>query len=199
VRHRLVLASANPGKLRELEAMLRPLDVALLSQAAFTVPPADEPHATFIENALTKARHAAAVTGLPCLADDSGVCVDALDGAPGVLSARFAGPGATDAQNNAELVRRLRDAASRRAHYTCVLVALRSPADPDPIVADARWHGTIVDLPRGTHGFGYDPHFWLEELGSTAAELEPRHKNRISHRGRALAQLVGKLREAWAW
>lgn len=179
--------------------MLQPLGVEVLSQLAFDVRPAGEPHETFIENALAKARHAAAAARLPSLADDSGVCCDALDGAPGVHSARFAGPGATDAQNNAELIKLLRGAANRRAHYTCVLVAVRSAGDPDPVIAEARWSGAIVELPRGAHGFGYDPHFWLEELGCTAAELEPGHKNRISHRGRALAQLVQELREAWSW
>jgi len=179
--------------------MLRQLDVEVVSQSALGVVATEEPHGTFIENALAKARHAATMTGLPSLADDSGVCCEALAGAPGVRSARFAGPSATDQENNAELVRRLRGAPDRRAHYTCVLVAVRSAVDPDPIVADARWHGIIVEQPRGAHGFGYDPHFHVEELGCTAAELEPDDKNRVSHRGRALVRLVEKLREVWGW
>jgi XTP/dITP diphosphohydrolase len=199
VRHRLVLASANAGKQREFSALLDPLGVQLLAQSALGLVAFAEPFHTFVENALAKARHASAATRLPALADDSGVCCAALDGAPGVRSARFAGPDATDAQNNAELIRRLRDVADRRAHYTCVLVAIRSPDDPDPLIADARWAGTIVDVPRGSNGFGYDPHFWLAELGRTAAELEPEHKNRISHRGRAMALLVEKLRREWSW
>lgn len=196
---RLVLASDNPGKQRELAALLAPLDVDLAAQSTFGVQPADEPFDTFVENALAKARHAAAATGLPALADDSGVCCAALDGAPGVRSARFAGQGATDLENNAELLRRLHGATDRSAHYTCVLVAVRSAADPDPVIADARWPGEIIDVPRGGNGFGYDPHFWLPDLNLTAAELEPAHKNRISHRGRALSDLVAKLRLAWRW
>jgi XTP/dITP diphosphohydrolase len=195
---RLVVASANPGKLRELGAMLAPLEIEVIAQATLGVQPADEPFLTFVENALAKARHAAASTGLPALADDSGVCCTALDGAPGVRSARFAGDNTTDAQNNAELLRQLRGIADRSAHYTCVLVAVRSASDPDPLIADARWPGAIIDEPRGANGFGYDPHFWLPELNCTAAELEPAHKNRISHRGRALAQLFEKIRLAGA-
>jgi XTP/dITP diphosphohydrolase len=195
---RLVVASANPGKLREFGAMLAPLEIEVIAQATLGIQPADEPFLTFVENALAKARHAAASTGLPALADDSGVCCTALDGAPGVRSARFAGDNATDAQNNAELLRQLRGIADRSAHYACVLVAVRSASDPDPLIADARWPGVIVDEPRGANGFGYDPHFWLPELNCTAAELEPAHKNRISHRGRALAQLFEKIRLAGA-
>ena len=196
---RFILASDNPGKQREFAVMLAPLGLELVAQSILGVRAADEPFQTFVENALAKARHASAKTGLPALADDSGVCCAALDGAPGVRSARFAGEGATDAQNNAELLRRLHNVANRAAHYTCVLVALRSASDPDPIVAQARWSGSIIDTPRGSNGFGYDPHFWLEDLGCTAAELEPAHKNRISHRGQALAQLVQQLRLAGQW
>lgn len=195
---RLVVASANRGKLREFGAMLAPLGIELVAQAALGVQSADEPFLTFVENALTKARHAAASTGLPALADDSGVCCRALGGAPGVRSARFAGENATDAENNAELLRQLCGIADRSAHYVCVLVAVRSASDPDPLIADARWPGSIIDEPRGTNGFGYDPHFWLPALGRTAAELEPAHKNRISHRGRALVQLFEKIRLAGA-
>lgn len=196
---RLVLASDNPGKLREFNALFAPLGVELVAQGSLGVTAADEPHATFVENALAKARHAATVAGLPALADDSGVCCAALGGAPGVRSARFSGEGATDKRNNAELLRRLAGATDRSAHYTCVLVALRTGDDPDPLIADARWPGSIVDTPRGAHGFGYDPYFWLPDLGCTAAELDPAHKNRISHRGQALAILMDKLRRAWRW
>jgi XTP/dITP diphosphohydrolase len=196
---RFVLASDNPGKQREFAAMLAPLGVELVAQSALGVSPAAEPFPTFVENALAKARHASAATGLPALADDSGVCCAALQGAPGVLSARFAGQGATDAENNAELLRRLRGLDDRAAHYTCVLVALGSESDPEPVIAEARWYGSVIDVPRGSNGFGYDPHFWLTELGCTAAELDPAHKNRISHRGRALAQLIERLRVDWRW
>jgi XTP/dITP diphosphohydrolase len=196
---RLVLASDSPGKRREFAAMFAPIAVELVPQSALGVRAAPEPFHTFVENALAKARHATAATGLPALADDSGVCCAALGGAPGVRSARFAGDGATDAENSAELVRRLRDATDRRAHYTCVLVALQSEFDPDPVIAEARWHGSIIDTPRGSNGFGYDPHFWLDEFGCTAAELTQVHKNRAGHRGRALARLLEKVRIAWQW
>lgn len=177
--------------------MLAPLGLELVAQSTLGIRAADEPFHTFVENALAKARHASAVAGLPALADDSGVCCAALGGAPGVRSARLAGDDATDSENNAELLRRLDGVAQRAAHYTCVLVAVLSAADPDPVIADARWPGSIIDEARGSNGFGYDPYFWLPELGCTVAELEPAHKNRMSHRGRALAQLVEKLRLAW--
>ena len=196
---RLVLASGNAGKLREFHGLLAPLDVQVISQAELAIGPADEPHPTFVENALAKARHAAAASGLPALADDSGLSCPALDGLPGVRSARFAGDDASDAQNNAELIRRLAPMADRRGHYTCVLVALRRADDPEPVVAEGRWYGEIVDSARGAHGFGYDPHFWLPELDMTAAELEPAHKNRISHRGQAMAELARKLGAQWSW
>jgi XTP/dITP diphosphohydrolase len=196
---RLVLASDNPGKLVELQALLQPLQVQVLSQGAFGVAAAEEPHTTFLENALVKARHAAQATGLPALADDSGICCAALDGAPGVRSARFAGDGASDAQNNAELIARLARATDRSAHYVCVLVAVRSAQDPEPIVAEGRWHGHIVTQPRGVNGFGYDPYFWLDQLGATAAELPPQQKNALSHRGQAMRQLRSVLAERWGW
>jgi XTP/dITP diphosphohydrolase len=196
---RLVLASDNPGKLREFNALFAPLGVELVGQGALGVRAAEEPFDTFVENALAKARRAATATGLPALADDSGVCCAALGGAPGVRSARFAGDGATDLQNNVELLHRLAGVADRSAHYTCVLVAMRSGTDPDPVIADARWPGNIIDDARGSNGFGYDPHFWLPGLGCTAAELEPAHKNRISHRGQASQALVEKIQRAWKW
>jgi XTP/dITP diphosphohydrolase len=196
---RLVLASDNAAKLAELRALLEPLRVEVVPQRALGVTAAEEPHATFLENALAKARHAARTTGLPALADDSGLCCTALAGAPGVRSARFAGEGATDAQNNSALVARLRGAQDRSAHYVCVLVAVRMPDDPEPIVAEGCWYGHIVTQPRGVNGFGYDPFFWLDELSMTAAELPPAHKNSISHRGQAMRRLVNVLPARWGW
>ena len=201
---RVVLASNNPGKLRELSSLLAPLGLQLESQSALGVPEAEEPFGTFLENALAKARHASRLTGLPALADDSGLCVDALGGRPGVLSARWAArsPGRsagaapldTDAANNRQLIADLAGCADRAAHYYCVLVLLRAPDDPQPIVADASWHGEVVDTPRGTGGFGYDPHFLLPDEGCTAAELDPPRKNLLGHRGQALRVLVERLR-----
>jgi len=179
--------------------MLAPLGVELIPQGTLGVRVADEPFDTFVENALAKARHASKETGLAALADDSGVCCAALGGAPGVRSARFAGAGASDLQNNAELLRQLRGASDRSAHYTCVLVAIGAESDPDPVIAAARWYGSIIDQPRGLNGFGYDPHFWLDEQNCTAAELAPADKNRLGHRGRALANLIEQLRVAWQW
>jgi XTP/dITP diphosphohydrolase len=195
--HRLVLASSNAGKLREFRQLLAPLGWDVVSQAELGVQPTEEPHPTFVENALAKARHAAAATALPALADDSGICAAALHGAPGVLSARFAGEPSDDRRNNEELLRRLADAPDRRAHYTCVLAAVRWSDDPEPLIADARWHGLVIDAPRGSGGFGYDPLFMLPELGRTAAELDPAEKNRISHRGQAMAELARKMAAAW--
>jgi XTP/dITP diphosphohydrolase len=197
IRRRLVIASANPGKLREFRDLLEPLGWDVVSQSEFGVAPAEEPHATFLENALAKARHAAAATGLPALADDSGLCVAALAGAPGVLSARFAGEPADEARNNRELLRRLAAVTDRRAHYTCVLAALRAADDPEPLVADGRWAGEILSEPRGRRGFGYDPLFLVPALGRTAAELEPADKNRLSHRGQAMADLARKMAASW--
>lgn len=196
---RLVLASDNAGKLREFAALLAPLSIEVVPQASLGVAAAAEPHSTFVENALAKARHAAAGSGRPALADDSGLCCAALHGAPGVRSARFAGEGAGDAENNAALVRALAPLADRRAHYTCVLVAVRGEDDPEPLIADARWPGEVIDVPRGSHGFGYDPHFWLPEQGCTAAELAPEVKNRISHRGQAMRDLARRLAADWGW
>ncbi|MEN9316915.1 MAG: non-canonical purine pyrophosphatase [Pseudomonadota bacterium] len=193
---RVVLASGNPGKLREFEALLAPLGLALVSQRALGIGDAEEPHPTFVENALAKARHACQSSGLPALADDSGICVPVLGGAPGVFSARYAalaGGPKTDAANNARLVRELAGAEDRRAYYFCVLVLMRSVDDPQPLIAEGVWHGEVVDAPRGAGGFGYDPHFLLPELGRTAAELPPELKNRVSHRGVALQELVRKL------
>jgi XTP/dITP diphosphohydrolase len=191
---KLVIASANPGKLREIQAILAPLNITAISQQELGISEAAEPYFTFVENALTKARHASHLSGLPALADDSGICVDALDGAPGVFSARYAGEPKSDARNNEKLVNELRGQNNRQAHYYCVMVLTRHANDPEPIIAEGAWHGEIVRTPRGENGFGYDPYFYLPALGKTSAELEREHKNRISHRALALAQLIEKLR-----
>lgn len=191
---RLVIASNNPGKLREIGQMLAPLGIETLPQGAFGVPDCPEPHVTFIENCIAKARHAAAHTGLPALADDSGICVDALNGAPGVYSARYAGEPRSDARNNQKLIEALKGEDNRRAHYYCVMVCVRYPDDPEPLIAEGAWHGEIIEEPRGSGGFGYDPYFLVPELGRTGAELTAEEKNAISHRGQALRALVEKLR-----
>ena len=196
---RVVLASGNAGKLRELRALLAPTGIAVVAQSELGVPDAEEPHATFVENALEKARHASRATGLPALADDSGVCVPALGGAPGVRSARYAadaGGERSDAANNARLLRELAGRTDRSAYYYCALVLVRSADDPQPVIADGLWHGRIVDAPRGAGGFGYDPHFLLADAGLTVAELDEARKNRDSHRGRAMRALLERLREA---
>lgn len=190
---RLVLASGNEGKLREFRRLLAPRGMDVVAQSELQIPDAEEPHATFVENALAKARHASALAGLPALADDSGVCVAALDGAPGVRSARYAGLPASDVRNNAKLVAALQGVADRRAHYYCVLVLVRHAADPEPLLAEGAWHGTIIDTPRGTGGFGYDPHFLDEASGLTGAELPLERKNELSHRGKAIRDLLAKL------
>lgn len=190
---KLVLASNNPGKLREFSALLAPLDFEVLPQAVFNVPEADEPHVTFVENAIAKARHAAHLTGLPALADDSGICVEALGGAPGVYSARFAGEPKSDARNNEKLIADLAGQTNRSAHYYCVLVLMRSASDPQPVIAEGEWWGEIIATPRGSGGFGYDPYFWLPEFDCTAAELPAEKKNAISHRGIALRRLIDRL------
>ncbi len=192
---RLVLASNNAGKLREFRRLLAPLGVDLIAQGELGIPEADEPHVTFVENALAKARHASALAKLPALADDSGVCVRALGGAPGVQSARYAGEPKSDARNNAKLIGELEGVADRRAHYACVLVLVRHADDPEPIIAEGQWHGTIVDAPRGTGGFGYDAHFLDEGAGLTGAELPLERKNERSHRGKAMRALIARLRD----
>ncbi len=192
---KLVIASNNAGKLREIGGILAPLAIEVLPQSAFNVPEAEEPYVTFVENALGKARHASRLTGLPALADDSGVCVDALGGAPGVYSARFAGEPKSDARNNAKLIADLQGNDNRRAYYYCVMVLVRHADDPRPLIAEGAWHGEIIDTPRGSNGFGYDPYFFLPAAGLTAAELDPAQKNRISHRGQALARLLDALRD----
>lgn len=193
---KVVLASDNPGKLREFSAILGELGWQMVPQGELGVPPAEEPHVTFVENALAKARHASRLTGLPALADDSGLTVDALDGAPGVYSARYAkrqGKGAGDADNNRCLIEALADKSDRSASYVAVLVYVRHADDPCPVIAEGRWRGAIVSEPAGEHGFGYDPHFFLPDLGMTAAALSPEVKNRHSHRGQALRALVARM------
>jgi len=190
---RLILASNNAGKLKEFAQLLGPIGFELHPQGEFGVPEAEEPFGTFVENALQKARHAARLTGLPALADDSGVCVNALGGAPGVVSARFAGEPKSDARNSAKLIADLAAHADKSAYYYCVLVYVRHADDPQPVIADGVWRGQIVDTPRGAGGFGYDPYFLLPESGRTAAELAPEEKNAVSHRGQALRALVDKL------
>jgi len=192
---RLVLASGNEGKLREFRRLLAPLGIDVVTQGSLGIADADEPHVTFLENALAKARHASALARLPALADDSGVCVAALGGEPGVQSARYAGEPRSDARNNTKLVQALAGVADRRAHYACVLVLVRRADDPEPIVAEGRWHGRIIDAPRGTGGFGYDPHFEDPETGLTGAELPLERKNALSHRGKALRVLLARLEE----
>ena len=191
---RLVLASNNPGKLKEFGEMLAPLDFEVLPQSDFAISEAEEPHPTFVENALAKARHAARLCGLPALADDSGLCVTALAGAPGVISARYGGEPKSDARNNARLLADLAGYDDRRAHYVCVLVFLRHADDPQPLICEAEWHGEILREARGSGGFGYDPLFLLPDLGLSCAELSSSRKNAISHRGLALAELLERLR-----
>ena len=190
---KLVIASNNPGKLREIDRILQPLGMEILPQSAFNISEVEEPYCTFIENCLTKARHASEHSGLPALADDSGICVDALNGAPGVYSARFAGDPKSDQRNNEKLLELLQHEPNRKAHYYCIMVLVRHPQDPQPIIAEGSWHGEIIDTPRGSGGFGYDPYFLVPELGQTGAELALDVKNGISHRGQALAALVAKL------
>jgi XTP/dITP diphosphohydrolase len=193
---RLVLATGNPGKLREMRALLAPLGREVISQAELGIAETAEPHDTFLENALAKARHASRASGLPALADDSGLCVDALGGAPGVHSAYFAGRAGgreeRDARNNAKLLASL--GAARKAHYRCVMALVRSAEDPAPLIAEGSWEGEIARAPRGANGFGYDPLFLVAARGLTAAELPEEEKNRISHRAQAAARLLAALR-----
>ena len=196
MHQRVVLASNNAGKLREFSALLAPLAMTVIAQGELGVPEAPEPHPTFVENALAKARHAASLTGLPALADDSGLCVRALNGAPGVYSARYAqlaGGEKSDAANNVHLLKTLALHADQRAYFYCALAYVRSADDPQPLLADGRWDGEIIAAPRGAHGFGYDPLFFVPQYQLTAAELDVVVKNQISHRAQALQQLLLKL------
>jgi XTP/dITP diphosphohydrolase len=190
----IVLASGNPGKKAEIEKLLAPFGARVVTQAELGITEAEEPHDSFRENALAKARHACFATRLPALADDSGLCVDALGGAPGVHSARFAGEPRSDLRNNQKLLADLSAHDNRNAHYVCVLVLMRGPGDNRPLIAQAEWHGEIARAPRGSGGFGYDPLFVPTGMDKTAAELDPEEKNRLSHRGQALAKLLELLR-----
>jgi len=190
---KLVLASNNVGKVREFKALLAPLHFEVISQGELGIPAAEEPHHTFIENALAKARHASEASGLPALADDSGICVDALAGAPGVYSARYAGEHSNDAANNQKLILELGENPNRSAHYVCALAFVKSPNDPEPIIVQTRWYGQILKESQGSNGFGYDPYFYLPELNQTAAQLDSSHKNQVSHRGQALRELIAQL------
>jgi XTP/dITP diphosphohydrolase len=191
---RLILASNNAGKLKEFNELLSTVGFSVHAQGEYGVPEADEPFHTFVENALQKARHASRLTGLPALADDSGVCVNALGGAPGVYSARFAGEPKSDARNNEKMIADLAAHADKSAYYYCVLVFVRHADDPQPVIADGRWNGEMIATPRGNGGFGYDPHFYIQSLGKCAAELSSEEKNAMSHRGQALRALVEKLK-----
>ena len=190
---KLIIASGNAGKLREIQHLLQPLGIETLPQSDFAVPEAEEPYATFIENALAKARHASRLTALPALADDSGICVDALNGAPGVFSARYAGEPKSNRRNNEKLLEALQSHENRHAHYYCVMVLVRHADDPQPLIAEGVWQGEILRAPRGDGGFGYDPIFLDSKTEKTGAELPLDIKNRISHRGQALAKLLHQL------
>ncbi|MGE5384400.1 MAG: RdgB/HAM1 family non-canonical purine NTP pyrophosphatase [Betaproteobacteria bacterium] len=190
---KLVLASNNQKKLRELSEVLSPHGFELIPQGQLGIPEAEEPHITFVENALAKARHAARLSGLPALADDSGLCVSALGGAPGVFSARYAGEPKSDERNNERLLTELAGLADRRAHYVALIVFVRHADDPQPVIAEGEWHGEILTVQRGTGGFGYDPLFLVPELGLTAAEIPAEEKNHRSHRGQALLKLLERL------
>jgi XTP/dITP diphosphohydrolase len=189
----VVLASHNRGKLAELDRLFASLDFSLVGLGTLDIAAPEETALTFVENALDKARHAATNSGLPAIADDSGLVVPALGGAPGIHSARYAGVHGDDAANNRRLVAELRSITDRRAYFYCALVFMRSPDDPAPEVATAAWHGEIIDVPRGMNGFGYDPHFWLADLGKTSAELESAEKDLLSHRGQAARMLLAAL------
>ncbi len=195
--NKLVIASGNKGKLKELAHLLEPLGLEIIPQAELNVPEAEEPFATFIENALAKARHASKITGLPALADDSGLCVDALQGAPGVISARYACENTdmpkSDARNNEKLLAVMAGQQNRHAHFYCVIVLVRHENDPEPMIAEGIWTGEILTALKGDDGFGYDPLFLDAKTGKTVAELPLEIKSRISHRGQAMTKLLQKL------
>jgi XTP/dITP diphosphohydrolase len=195
--NKLVIASNNAGKLREFQRMLSPLGIEVLTQSQLGIPEAEEPHCTFVENALAKARHVSSESGLPALADDSGICVEALGGAPGVISARYAGDNPkSDTRNNEKLLQDMQGVTDRRAHYYCVLVLVRHADDPQPLIAEGEWQGEIFHEERGEGGFGYDPMFWLPQFGKTAAELTHDEKAQISHRAKALRVLMQRFPRA---
>jgi XTP/dITP diphosphohydrolase len=190
---KLVLASNNAGKVKEFQALLGRLNFEIIPQSALGIPPAEEPHDSFVENALEKARHASSASGLPALADDTGLCVYALDGRPGVLSSRYAGEPTNDDANNQKLVSELCNIRDRSAHFVCALVFVNSADDSEPLIVETSWHGNIVDEPKGNNGFGYDAHFFLPELNMTVAELPLAQKNLISHRSHAVRELIALL------
>ena len=192
---KVVIASNNSGKLKEFTHLFEPLEIKVFPQSVFNVAEVEEPFQTFVENALVKARHASKQTGLPALADDSGICVDVLNGRPGVYSARYAGEPKSDQRNNQLLIENLRTKQDRCAHYYCIIVLVRYADDPQPIITDGSWYGRIILEPRGTGGFGYDPYFYLPDLRKTAAELPIEDKNLISHRGKALMRLTRYISE----
>lgn len=191
--NKLVIATGNAGKLREIRQLMEPLAIEVLPQSDFDIPEADEPYFTFIENALAKARHTSLHSGLPALADDSGICVDALQGGPGVYSARFGGEPRSDARNNEKLLQALSGEKNRHAHYYCAMVLVRNPEDPQPLIAQGIWPGQILTAPRGEGGFGYDPLFLDPASGKTGAELPLETKNTISHRGQALRDMLQQI------
>lgn len=193
---KIVLASNNIGKLREFGSLFAQQNIEVIAQSVFNTPECPEPYHTFVENALCKARHASRVSGLPALADDSGICANALGGAPGVLSARFAGDNPkSDAANNAKLSAELANVDDKSCYYVCVLVLVRHADDPQPIIAEGIWHGTWQPEAAGEHGFGYDPHFYLPEQQCTAAQMSPDTKNQVSHRALAMRELLNKLKQ----
>ena len=197
---KLVLASNNTKKLNELQALFQPLDIELVTQGSLGIPEAEEPFHTFVENALTKARHAAKASGLPALADDSGLAVEALGGMPGVLSARYAtlfGREKSDAENNRVLLEKMQGIADRRARFVCALVAVRSAEDPEPLIAMGRWQGQVLDAEEGEGGFGYDPLLFIPDLRRSVAALGTELKNRLSHRALASQELLRQMRESW--
>lgn len=189
----IVLASNNKGKIAEFQSIFSQMGINIIPQIDFNVPEIDEPYSTFVENALHKARHCSQHTGLPALADDSGICVQALDGKPGVLSARYSGEPKNDILNNKKLINELNCFSDKSAYYYCVLVLVRNPTDPQPMIADGHLYGSIVDEPFGNNGFGYDPHFYLEQFGKTVAQLDDNLKNKISHRKMAINNLIKKF------
>ncbi|HVC48789.1 MAG TPA: RdgB/HAM1 family non-canonical purine NTP pyrophosphatase [Burkholderiales bacterium] len=195
--HKIVLASNNPGKIHEISHYLSPFGVELINQAVLGIPETGEPARTFVENALIKARNAALHSGKPALADDSGLCVDVLGGAPGVFSARFAGEPKSDSANNLKLLSLLSGRSDRQAHYYCVMVYVRHADDPAPVVVEGSWHGEIAPEPRGERGFGYDPVFYLPDYDQTAGQLDLEEKNRASHRAKALEALISRLHDEW--
>ncbi len=204
---KLILASNNGKKLRELQALIGPLGLELITQGSLGIPEAEEPHVTFVENALAKARHAAQLGQGPAIADDSGLCVQALQGAPGVRSARYAcdhgqiedtaGRELIDPANNAWLLQQMQGQADRRAHFTCLLVAVRHAEDPEPLIAEGHWQGILLEAPQGEHGFGYDPLLWLPQYNQSAAQLAPEVKNTVSHRALACERLRDLMTARW--